>query len=83
MDYLLNKNISTCSGGEKYKISLFLALLKNTPLLLLDEPTAHLDSSNSLLLLSLLKNIKNKIILIITHDKILFDHLTDCYFYSL
>ena len=81
--YLLDKDIIYCSGGEKYKISLFLALLKNTPLLLLDEPTAHLDEKNSIVLLSLLKNIKNKIIIIITHDKLFFQMSSDLHFYYL
>jgi iron complex transport system ATP-binding protein len=68
--HLLNENIMFCSGGEKYKIALFLALIKDTSLLLLDEPTSHLDEKNSLIIVNLLKNIKNKIIVIITHDAI-------------
>jgi ABC-type lipoprotein export system ATPase subunit len=81
--YLLNVNIMNCSGGEKYKIALFLALIKDTPLLLLDEPTAHLDKNNSINLFSLLKNITDKIILIITHDQLFFENMIDCNYYYL
>lgn len=83
LEDLLDKNIINCSGGEKYKIALFLALLKNTPLLLLDEPTAHLDERRSVIIFSLLKNIKDKIIIIITHDTLFFELNSDLNFYYL
>ncbi len=83
LNYLLYENIINCSGGEKYKISLFLALLKNTPLLLLDEPTAHLDKNNSIILLSLLKKITDKVIIIISHDQLFFEQNNNLNFYYL
>jgi ABC-type lipoprotein export system ATPase subunit len=72
LNALLYENIANCSGGEKYRISLLLALLKDTPLLLLDEPTAHLDKNNSLIVLNILKNINNKVIIVSSHDEIFF-----------
>lgn len=68
IENLINKNIAVCSGGERYRIAIFLALLKGSPILLLDEPTAHLDEKNVDLLYTLLSKFKKKIILIITHD---------------
>lgn len=81
LNKLLLQNISDCSGGEKYKIAFFLALCKNTPLLLLDEPTAHLDEKNSQLIIDIIKKRDNNINIIISHDKVLVnDNLLFKYF---
>jgi ABC-type cobalamin/Fe3+-siderophores transport system ATPase subunit len=66
---LRNSKISCCSGGERHRIAIFLALLKDVPLLLFDEPTAHLDEDNKAIFYRLVSKISQKIILIISHDK--------------
>lgn len=83
LSHLLYENIAYCSGGEKYKISLLLALLKNTSLLLLDEPTAHLDKNNSVIVLNILKNINDKVIIISSHDQLFLDEQKNFSFYYL
>lgn len=61
-----SKNIS---GGEKQKINISRAALKNPDLLILDEPTSALDSNSVEELKSFIRSFKkNRIILIITHD---------------
>lgn len=58
------------SGGEKQRISICRALLKNSKVLLVDEPTGSLDEENSKIILNLLKDLsKQKLIIMITHDK--------------
>ncbi|MDD6058734.1 MAG: ABC transporter ATP-binding protein [Clostridiales bacterium] len=58
------------SGGEKQKISLSRALLKDADVLILDEPTNALDSESIDSLLSYLQEIKeNHIIIIISHNE--------------
>ncbi|QWC00300.1 ABC transporter ATP-binding protein/permease [Mycoplasmatota bacterium] len=58
------------SGGEKQRIAIIRCLLKNSKLLLVDEPTGNLDEENSKLVLDILKEVsKEKLVLMITHDK--------------
>ncbi len=59
---------STLSGGEKQRISIARALLKDTPIILLDEATASLDADNEHeIRKSLDKLIKNKTVITIAH----------------
>jgi len=60
------------SGGELQRVGLAIAILRNTQLLLLDEPTGELDSSNGFQILALAKNlckIHNMMGIIVSHDK--------------
>ena len=59
------------SDGEKQRVLIAKALAQATPLILLDEPTAHLDLPNRIHILKLLKRLANeqqKTILISTHE---------------
>ena len=55
------------SGGEKKRISLARALLRNTDILILDEPLANLDITTAERIEDLLLSIENKTILIVLH----------------
>jgi ATP-binding cassette, subfamily C, bacterial CydD len=56
------------SGGERQRIAIARALLKNAPVLLLDEPTSSIDAGNEKLIQIALKNLcKDKTVLIIAH----------------
>jgi len=66
---------STCfnahSDGEKQRILIAKALAQQTPIILLDEPTAHLDLPHRILILRLLRRLaheQGKTILISTHE---------------
>ena len=59
------------SDGEKQRILIAKALAQQTPIILLDEPTAHLDLPHRILILRLLRRLaheQNKTILISTHE---------------
>jgi ATP-binding cassette subfamily C protein CydD len=57
------------SGGQIQRIALARAFLKNSPIVLLDEPTSHLDEENKAVLLDVIDNLfKDKTLIIATHD---------------
>ncbi len=62
---------SELSDGEQQRVMLARALAQDTPLMLLDEPTAHLDLPNRVALMKMLlelAQITNKAILLSTHE---------------
>ena len=64
------KPVQALSGGLKQKLALVLALLADPPILLLDEPTAHLDAAARAEWLELLRRLKaeGKTLLFCTHQ---------------
>lgn len=61
----------TLSGGELQRVRLAMILAQNTPIALLDEPTAHMDQCHEgefLELLTDLKRDRKKTFLVILHD---------------
>jgi len=59
------------SGGEKQRLGIARAILKNASVIFADEPTASLDNSNRQLVVSLLKDCANRgaAIILATHDE--------------
>lgn len=69
-----NKYPGQLSGGEKNRINFLMCLLKNTPIIILDEPTAALDSYYTKEIKDIIiKESKNHLFIISTHDPVLFD----------
>lgn len=65
---MLGENGETLSGGERQRISIARALLKDAPIILLDEVTSSLDSENEYLVQTAISNlIKNKTVIVIAH----------------
>ena len=59
---------STLSGGEKQRISIARAILKNAPIILLDEATASLDPENEEAVQKAISNlIQNKTVIVVAH----------------
>ena len=67
-DTIVGEGGSTLSGGEKQRISIARAILKNAPILLLDEPTSSLDAKNEDLVQNAISNlVKDKTVVMIAH----------------
>lgn len=59
---------SELSGGMKQRVSIGRALMRASPILLLDEPTKELDSDNAEAVLALIaKEAKKRLVIMVTH----------------
>jgi len=68
MSHLLNRNITTLSGGEQQRVALARALILKPKILLLDEPTSALDINTKENIINELRKITDIPVLHITHD---------------
>ncbi len=67
-DTVIGENGETLSGGERQRISIARALLKNAPIILLDEATASLDAENETKIQAGLSElVRDKTVIIIAH----------------
>ncbi|MBT8317031.1 MAG: ABC transporter ATP-binding protein [Lutibacter sp.] len=69
--HLMNSKCYELSDGQLQKVLIARALAQNTPIIVLDEPTAHLDLHHTINTFSLLKNLATdfqKTIIVSTHE---------------
>jgi ATP-binding cassette, subfamily B, bacterial IrtB/YbtQ len=67
-DTLVGENGSNLSGGEQQRISIARAMLKDAPIILLDEATASLDPENEIFIQKAISELlKDKTIIVIAH----------------
>jgi ABC-type multidrug transport system fused ATPase/permease subunit len=65
----VGKNGSNLSGGQRQIVWLIRAVLKDSKVIILDEPTASLDQKSKIQIIEFIKAFcKNKILILITHD---------------
>jgi len=67
-DTVIGEKGCKLSGGERQRISIARALLKDAPIIILDEATAYVDPENEALIQKAINNlVKDKTVLIIAH----------------
>ena len=65
-----NKLASNLSGGQMQRVSIARALVKDSKIIIADEPTGNLDSENTIEVMNILKAIsKNRLVIMVTHDR--------------
>ena len=75
IDTLIGENGVKLSGGQRQKVCLARLLYYNKEILILDEATNALDKVSEMNVIKLLRSLKNKTIIMISHD---FENLKFC-----
>lgn len=64
-----NTKVSKLSGGQKQRVAIARAMVKETPIIVADEPTGNLDSASSKDVIELLKKVaKDRLVIVVTHN---------------
>lgn len=72
LDATIGERGTTLSGGERQRLAIARALIRRSPILLLDEPTAGLDEENETKVIDALERLaQGRTTLLITHDLVL------------
>ena len=77
---MLGKNLETLSGGELQRVAIAGCLSQEADIILMDEPSAHLDVEqrlNATKAIRSIVNTKNISAFIIDHDLVFLDYLSD------
>ena len=69
-DEYLTRHVNELSGGEKQRIAIARAIVKDSKLILADEPTGNLDSMTGESVWNILKKLsRTKLVVVVSHDR--------------
>lgn len=79
IDSLKHSLVSTLSKGEKQRLSIAIALMNDSKVILADEITSAVDKENKEIILNLLKELsKDRLVILSTHDDTIINSFNDC-----
>ena len=68
LDTIIGERGQKLSGGQRQRLAIARALLKNAPILILDEATSHLDTESEMLVQRALQNLmEHRTVIVIAH----------------
>jgi len=69
-EHLSHRSITSLSAGERQRVLIARTLCQDTPIVLLDEPTSHLDPAHALALVKTLRALasRGKAVVVVLHD---------------
>lgn len=75
---ILKEKIYHLSGGQRQRVAIARALLKDSKVMICDEPTGSLDEENAEGILKILKEIsRERLVIVVSHDKVLSEKYGD------
>ena len=65
-----NRPVNMLSGGERQRVGIARAIVKNPRIIIADEPTGNLDSTNTIEVMNIIKAIsRDKLVILVTHER--------------
>lgn len=65
-----NRPVNMLSGGERQRVGIARAIVKNPGIIIADEPTGNLDSTNTIEIMNIIKAIsRSKLVILVTHER--------------
>lgn len=78
IDQYRNKLAGSLSGGQRQRVAIARAIVKNPRIIIADEPTGNLDSSNTLEIMNIIKTIsKERLVILVTHERNIAEFYSD------
>lgn len=78
IDQYRNKLAGSLSGGQRQRVAIARAIVKNPSIIIADEPTGNLDSSNTLEIMNIIKTIsKERLVILVTHERNIAEFYSD------
>lgn len=70
IDDLLDSKVKFLSGGEAQRVAIARMILKNSNIVIADEPTANLDDENAINIINYLAELStSRLVIVVSHDK--------------
>lgn len=79
LDTVLGDDCMTMSGGQRQRLAVARSMLKDSDVVIFDEPTSALDKKTEKIIARSISDIKDKMIIIVSHSNCFSDHVDQIY----